>query len=155
MADMQSWGSYVGNRYKNFDNIVWVVGGDADPTPVWSKVNAFATALVAADNRHLVTFHDVRGTMAVDHLSGASWLTLNDIYTTYLGTADKAATAYTYSPTLPFFQIEGYFENEHSMTAQQLRAQAYWTVLSAEWGTYSEMVLSGILPMPEAIGKHT
>src|SRR4029078_998794 len=30
-ADMQSWGRYVGNRYKNFDNLIWGIGGHADP----------------------------------------------------------------------------------------------------------------------------
>jgi hypothetical protein len=134
IEDMQSWGTYVGNRYKDFTNIVWVIGGDQDPTSLLPKVNAFANALVAADPNHLVTFHDIRGTMAVDHLAGASWLTLNDIYTNYLGTAGKAQTAYAYFPTLPFFQIEGYYENDHSMTTQNLRAQAYWTVLAGGCG---------------------
>jgi hypothetical protein len=41
---------------------------------------------------------------------------------------------YNAAPTRPFFQIEGFYENEHSMTTQQLRAQAYWTVLSGGMG---------------------
>ncbi|MBI5586241.1 MAG: DUF4038 domain-containing protein, partial [Deltaproteobacteria bacterium] len=33
-ADLRSWGRYVGNRYRSFDNLVWNIGGDTDPTPV-------------------------------------------------------------------------------------------------------------------------
>jgi hypothetical protein len=31
-SDLYSWGRYVGNRYKNFSNIIWVIGGDTDPS---------------------------------------------------------------------------------------------------------------------------
>src|SRR5205085_9072920 len=66
---MQSWGSYVGNRYKTANNIVWVVGGDVDPNSqagLATKVNTFATALQQADgSRHLITAHNARGQMAV------------------------------------------------------------------------------------------
>lgn len=133
-GDMASWGTYVGNRYKGFENIIWVLGGDRDPTTFLTKINAFANALVAADPNHLVTFHDDRGGQGSDHLAGASWYTLNDTYSTYLATPTLANSAYTNSPTLPFFQIEAYYENEHSMTAQNLRAQAYWTILGGGVG---------------------
>lgn len=35
---------------------------------------------------------------------------------------------------MPYFLIESAYENEHSSTAQQLRAQSYWTVLSGGFG---------------------
>src|SRR5207302_2046424 len=56
-ADLQSWGTYVGNRYKNFDNIIWVIGGDMDPNSVAgvaAKTDAFAKSLQAADPRHVM-----------------------------------------------------------------------------------------------------
>jgi hypothetical protein len=136
-ADMTAWGTYVGNRYKGFSNIVWVVGGDVDPSiasyNVQSKVSAFATALAAADPTHLITAHNVRGQMAVAPWRGASWLKLNDIYTNNI-VYPGGQTAYTYTPTLPYFLIESYFENEHGMTPQGLRAEAYWAVLSGGFG---------------------
>ena len=57
-ADLVAWGQYVGARYAKFDNIVWLLGGDVDPTRfpgVSDKVNAFAGALTQADSRHLIT----------------------------------------------------------------------------------------------------
>jgi hypothetical protein len=137
-ADMQSWGQYVGNRYRNFDNIVWVIGGDADPGAypgVSTRVGAFATALNQADGRHLITAHNAAGQMAVDPWPGASWLTVNSTYERFGGsTYQKAQTAYNITPVKPFFEIEGYYENEHSMTTQQIRTQAYWNVLSGGMG---------------------
>jgi hypothetical protein len=134
---LELWGEYLGNRYKSFLNIVWVVGGDVDPriTPgVPDKVTAFAQALLRTDSVHLVTAHNVRGEMAASPWSGAEWLSLNNTYSTYETTYQQAQSAYDLSPARPFFQIEGYYENEHSMTTQQLRAQAYWTLLSGGMG---------------------
>jgi hypothetical protein len=136
-ADLTSWGTYVGTRYKTFDNIVWVVGGDVDPSRVpgvSDKVQAFVTGLQQADDRHLITAHNVRGEMAVTPWSGAAWLSLNATYSLYDATYQLGQSAYNMSPPMPFFQIEGWYENEHSMNTQQLRAQAYWTTLAGGMG---------------------
>ena len=137
ISDMYSWGQYVGNRYVNYDNIVWIIGGDVDPTDynLEDKVTAFIDGLQSADTRHLITAHNDRGQMAVTPWNGAPWLTLNDTYTTYDGTYQLAQTAYEISPAIPFFQVEGFYENDtNSMTNQKLRAQAYWTVLQGGIG---------------------
>ena len=128
---MRNWGNYVGTRYKNFPNIIWVIGGDTDPAAngVASKVEAFVTGLTAADPTHLVTTHNARGESAVDPWPNATWLDLNNVYTNSL-TYGPSATQYTRVPFKPFFLVEGYYENEHGMTPLALRSQAYWTVLS-------------------------
>ncbi len=139
-ADMEAWGQYVGNRYKNFDNIIWVVGGDTDPTPVKQKVNRFALALQQADGRHLITAHnypeDTGGSngMAIGPWNGASWLTLNNTYT-YSNTLYRLSkTAYAVSPVMPYYLMESAYENEHSSSEQARRAQTYWTILSGGFG---------------------
>ena len=98
LADMYSWGNYVGSRYLNYDNIVWVIGGDVDPTDynLEEKVYAFINGLQSVDTRHLITAHNDRGQMAVDPWPGASWVTLNNIYTTYDTTYQSGQTAYEY-----------------------------------------------------------
>jgi hypothetical protein len=134
-SDMQTWGTYVGNRYKNNDNIIWVIGGDTNPVThnVQGKVTSFVNALLLADNRHLVTAHNAPEEMAVTPWSGSSWLSINNVYT-YNLTYTIAKTAYNYSPVLPFFQLEGKYENERNATQQELRSQAYWAVLSGGLG---------------------
>lgn len=133
-ADLTAWGQYVGNRYRDFDNIIWVIGGDTDPSSVKSKVQAFVDGLTQADTRHLLTAHNNEEQMAITPWSGASWLTVNDVYTYSSTLYQKALTAYHVSPAMPFFLIESAYENEHGSTAQQLRAQSYWTVLSGGFG---------------------
>jgi hypothetical protein len=82
-AHLQTYGTFLGNRYKNKGNIIWVMGGDANPFSCGlnSKLNAFATALVAADPNHLVTEHNYGGEAVTPWLpSVPSWLTLNSTY---------------------------------------------------------------------------
>jgi hypothetical protein len=135
ISDMTAWGQYVGNRYTNYDNIVWVIGGDMDPSPVKSKVQAMVDGILSRDTRHPFTVHNSRGVMAVTTWSGAAWLNVNNIYTNGTDYQD-AVTAYSISPTKPFFLIESQYENVKAPNAQTLRAQSYWTVLSGGFGHF-------------------
>jgi hypothetical protein len=137
LNDMQAWGQYVGARYEPYDNIVWVVGGDMDSTTygMSEKVTAFVDGLRQADSRHLITVHNDRGQMAVTPWPGANWVTVNNIYEPFSGLLAQARAAYEYSPTMPYFLVEGFYENdEHNLSQQQLRAQSYWSVLSGGFG---------------------
>jgi hypothetical protein len=135
-ADMTSWGQYLGNRYAGYDNILWVIGGDADPTSCSPSVKGKLQDIVAGiqqyDTRHPFTAHNVRTMMGITPWTGASWLNVNTTYTNG-NEYSYARTAYAVSPTLPFFLIEAYYENEGA-GAQDLRAQSYWTVLSGGFG---------------------
>jgi hypothetical protein len=133
-ADLQAWGQYVGNRYKNFNNIIWLIGGDTDPTQVKDKVLAFVTGLTSADTRHLITAHNQPESYAISPWSGQTWLNINDIYTYSSYLYSMSDTAYSRTPIMPFFELESAYENEHSSTAQSLRATAYWTILSGGMG---------------------
>ena len=131
-SQMTTWGQYLGNRYANYDNIVWVIGGDTDPTPVKLQVQAMVDGIRSRDARHLFTAHNARGVMAITPWIGAGWLNVNNTYT---GSIDyqQALTAYAISPAIPFFLIESKYENE-GPNAQMLRAQSYWTVLGGGFG---------------------
>ncbi len=131
-SQMTTWGQYLGNRYTNYDNIVWVIGGDTDPTPVKSQVQAMVDGIRSRDTRHLFTAHNARGVMAITPWVGTGWLNVNNTYTSGIDYL-QALTAYTISPALPFFLIESKYENE-GPNAQVLRAQSYWTVLSGGFG---------------------
>jgi hypothetical protein len=133
-ADMTTWGQYVGNRYKDYDNIVWVIGGDTDPTPVKSKVQAMVDGILSRDTRHLLTAHNAPEQMAVTSWPGAAWLKVNNVYTTSGIAYQSMLSAYSISPPKPVFLVEAVYENEHGVTDQQLRAQSYWTVLSGGFG---------------------
>ena len=133
-SDMQSWGNYVGQRYAGYQNIIWVMGGDTDPTSVKSKVQAVVDGIKQYDMVHLFTAHNNSEQEAIDPWSGATWLDINNVYTYTSTLYQSCASAYRVSPTMPYFLIEAAYENEHSSTQQQLRAQSYWTVLSGGIG---------------------
>jgi len=52
---MAAFGTFVGRRYRNQGNIVWIAGGDANPLDypgMDGKVDALMSALAAADTSH-------------------------------------------------------------------------------------------------------
>jgi hypothetical protein len=127
-STMRKYGRYLGERYKDFPNIVWEIGGDADPAPVAGKVREFVAGLRDHDATHLMTAHNSRKQAAVDPWPSEPWLTLNNIYTA--GPDPEAALRqYARVPFKPFFLIEARYENESPGGSVQ-RGQAYATVLS-------------------------
>jgi GH18 family chitinase/lysophospholipase L1-like esterase len=141
-AQMTDWGKYVGNRYKNYPNIVWVIGADADPSPsvcnAQAKLDDVANGIKSVDPNHPFTAHNSGGQMAITPYkndANAKWLNVNDVYQeSSSGFATAGLSAYQYSPTMPYFLIEAYYENEHSMTQPALRSESYQTVLSGGFG---------------------
>jgi len=127
-ANMRAYGRYLGNRYKDSPNIVWVIGGDTNPTGVAGKLREFIAGLKEFDTVHLMTAHNARGQAAVDPWPNETWLDLNNIYTSGPDAAE-ALRNYNRTPFKPFFLIEAEYESGSNGGAA-LRAQAYYTVLS-------------------------
>jgi hypothetical protein len=135
-AVVTAYGKFLGNRYKSYPNVVWALGGDADPaqTAVYSKLSHLAVGIKSADPAHPMTFEASRftndqppptgGYSSLDVWSGPpSWLDLNWIYLTPKTIPTGAASNYYRSPWLPPFLGEDYYELEHSMTAFDLRRE--------------------------------
>lgn len=136
-ADMTWWGDYVGNRYKDYPNIVWIIWADSDPTTWIAKMLYMISGLQAQDSNHLMTAHHNRGSLGTDYWVDDSWITLNSSYSTYLNLPAKIDDGYAYSPTKPLFQIEAYYEGGgQGMNSQGLRAQMYWSLLEGACGTF-------------------
>jgi hypothetical protein len=137
-ADMTAWGRYLGSRYKDYDNLIWLIGGDTDPVDqgVASKLEALVAGIQQYDTRHLFTAHNHSEEMAVTPWTGASWLTINNVYSYSTMLYQPALTAYHLTPPMPFFLIESKYEGQPkwNVSAQELRAQGYWTVLSGGYG---------------------
>lgn len=130
-AEMHAWGDYVGARYAGVPNILWVLGGDADPTVVAAKALEVVNAIRTHDTMHEWTAHNQSGSWASDPWPGQSWLTANSYYSYTAVHYEWAQEGWAMTPTRPFFLMETKYENEHSVTQQQLRAAAYCTVI---WG---------------------
>lgn len=134
---LTTWGTWLGNRYKNYPNIIWMIGGDMDfsYSGLQTKISAFAVAIAAADPNHLMTSEACRvcsptNQSSMDAWSGPpSWLKLNWVYNPYASVQSGCASNYGRSGALPAMMGEAWYELEHSTTALQEREQAYWSTL--------------------------
>jgi len=130
---LRAYGQYLGNRFKAYDNILWVEGGDYNP-PEKALLRAVANGIRDVKAADLQSFHGVRGTSALAFLGTSEpWLTVNDIYTTESTVVDSAFTEYARS-TMPFFLVEARYEGESTGTEVVARAQGYQAVLSGASG---------------------
>jgi hypothetical protein len=139
---MTAFGAFLGNRYKNYNNIIWLLGGDADPgvSGLYGKLEDIANGIRSADTVHLITLEGCRacgGASSADHSSvegtrfvfrhTPAWLTLNWVYEQYANTAAGCNRAITEG--LPALMGEDWYELEHDMTSLQLRNETYWEAL--------------------------
>ena len=129
---LANYGTYVANRFRAYDNIIWVEGGDYNP-PDLNILRAIPNAIRAVDTKWLHTFHGANETSALGFLgTGEPWLQVNDIYT-YTDVIANAFQEYGRS-SMPFFLIEAKYENSDGAGEWTVRRQAYQAVLSGTTG---------------------
>jgi hypothetical protein len=129
---LRQYGEYLGRRYRDFANIVWVHAGDYDP-PQKDLVRAVAEGIRAFDPRALHTAHGAPETAAIEYWQDEPWLDVNNVYT-YGPVCAPALEQYDRPQRMPFFLIESAYENEHGVTERRLRAQAYHAALCGAAG---------------------
>lgn len=167
MALLPAWGSFWGdqatleyarwitNRYKDYDNIIWVNGGDR-------KVEDAATVMLfnkigevfKKDEDKLITFHPRGRDNSSKHFHNEPWLDFNmqqsshgkrDIRADEVVDADLAK-----SPTKPTMNGEPNYEDHcvgwkkdcslGTFNAHDVRQQGYWTVFAGAAGiTYGHV----------------
>lgn len=125
------YGQFLGSRYKGFPNIVWLIGGDADPREqdLQTKLDALARGIRSADPNHLITTENQRGASSAEIWSQTAWLDLDALYTTALDIPARANAAYLRG-TYPVFMFEDWYEGDQGLTPADVRKQGYWAVLS-------------------------
>jgi hypothetical protein len=129
----RGWGRYVGRRYRDFDNLIWMIGGDRNPDKAREDVDAVAEGIKESDTRHLFTAHCHPENSAIDQYKNDGWLDLNTTYT--YGIVHRMLLAdYDRVPAMPFILTESTYEGEHNASPVQIRRQAYWAVLCGATG---------------------
>jgi len=131
----RAWGQYLGKRYRDFDNLIWLIGGDRNPEKALEDVNAVALGIKQYDARHLFSAHCHPENSAVDQYKEGGWLDLNDTYT-YGIVHKKLLADYNRVPVMPYFLIETSYEGEHNASPVQIRRQAYWALLCGATGQF-------------------
>jgi hypothetical protein len=143
VAKLTQYGRYVGQKFKDSPNIVWVEGGDHTPSTAGTPsemdlVNAVANGVIAGDSgAHLHTAHWDDGTSSAD-VAGIPWLGLDATYWhAGLHLYTKTLADWTHTKGIrPLFLIETWYENEHKVSRTQLRAQMYEPALSGGVGFF-------------------
>jgi Protein of unknown function (DUF4038)/Putative collagen-binding domain of a collagenase len=133
----REFGRYLGDRYKRFDNLLWMHGNDFQS---WKDADHDAVVLAVAqgikdkDPRHLHTVelnYEVSGSRDDDR-----WAPVIDVSAayTYYPTYAEVLKEYNRRPAQPVVMIESDYEFEHESTPAVLRRQEYWSLLSGAAG---------------------
>ena len=131
----RNWGRFVGKRYRDVDNLVWLMGADRNPEQAREDVDAVALGIKEFDSRHLFTAGSEPEYSAVDRYSAGGWLDLNSTYT-YGIVHKKLLADYNRIPVMPYFLLETTYEGEHNASPVQIRRQAYWAILCGAVGQF-------------------
>jgi hypothetical protein len=145
LAAARAYGQYVGNRYKNLDNIIWMSGNDFES---WrteaddAKVREAALGIRDADTRHIHTVeldYHFYSSSSLDDPTWAPIINLEASYT-YYPTYREVLKAYNRSSFLPVFMVEANYESENIFGGSDAdspvreRRQEYWSALSGSTG---------------------
>jgi hypothetical protein len=137
-----AFGRYLGNRYKDVPNIIWMYGNDfqtwMDPGGD-AVVLAVAKGIKGADPNHIHTTELNYPTSG--SLDDARWgplIGLDGAYT-YYPTYAQVLKEYNRPNFRPVFMVEANYEFEHNTppdvgSPANLRRQEYWTMLSGATG---------------------
>ncbi|WP_154674691.1 DUF4038 domain-containing protein [Mesorhizobium erdmanii] len=132
VGKLSAYGHFVGRRYRHFDNIMWVNGGDYNPADK-DLVRALAKAIMEEDPKALSTFHGGSDTAPVDFWGHEPWLEVNNVFT-YGPVYTAAIREHNLNRGMPFFLMETAYEFEYGADEYRIRIQAYQAILSGAFG---------------------
>jgi hypothetical protein len=128
------YGKWVGERYRNYSNIIWVMGGDRRVDLARESIESLARGLREAVPDALFTAHAEPAVSAMEEYAFAG-LDLNATYS-YDIVHKKLMQDYRRRPVMPYILFESSYEGEHFATGVQIRRQAYWAILSGATGQF-------------------
>lgn len=142
----RAYGRWVGRRYKNAANLVWVNGGDRMPMGFEDVYRELARGLREGDGgAHLITYHICgwHSTSQVFHRE--DWLDFNMIqtWTDWPKVHPAVSADLAMTPPKPVVLAEGAYENgpEYPLgpiTPLIVRRQAWWAVLAGGSFSYGQ-----------------
>ena len=149
-----AYGKWIGKRYKDQKNIVWVIGGDRNPRPksqdeeVWRKMALGIIEAVGGADKALMTFHPQPASPggSSNWFHQEDWLDFNMHQTGHCanrGTYTLIQHDYRLLPTKPTLDGEPLYEDHpncfnakelgHSV-APDIRRIMYWNIFAGGFG---------------------
>ncbi len=144
----RKYGQWLGKRYADKTNIVWVLGGDRilEQPLHFEVIHEMAAGLRAGDKgKHLITFHPRGGRSSSFKLHDEEWLDFNMLqsgHTTQPLTIEMVTKDYNLDPVKPVLDGEPRYEDiprnfnieEGFFAPHEIRKAAYWAVFSGSFG---------------------
>jgi hypothetical protein len=145
----RAYGEWLGNRYRDKSNIIWVLGGDRNLPEAkhFAVIENMAKGIKKGDgSRHLITFHPRGGQSSAYHFPEADWLDFIMIQSGHgyqnHPNYNHITSEYDRQPVKPVLDGEpryediaihfkpenGYFDDA------DIRQAAYWAVLAGAFG---------------------
>ena len=152
-AKAKIYGKWIGDRYKNKRNIIWIIGGDRNPraatndVEIWRSMAAGVEEGVGGQDKAMMSFHPqgvAEGASKWFH--NDSWFNFNMLQTghcTDQPVYDKISRSYNRIPTKPVLDGEPVYENipvcfdEKDMgkaSAYDVRKAAYHSLFAGAFG---------------------
>ncbi len=141
----KAYGKWIGNRYKNDKNIVWILGGDRNPRDekdlaIWRSMAAGIEEGMGKD-KALMTFHpqptDVKDGGSAKWFHQDAWLDFNMFQTGHCrenNVWDRIEYAYNLKPVKPVFDGEPIYEDHPvCFNANDLGTSSAYDVRKAGW----------------------
>jgi hypothetical protein len=141
-----SYGLFLGERFKEHPNLVWVSGGDRVPVGRETEYRALGAGIRAGDSgTHLITYHPCGWRHSSQYWRDENWLDFNMIetWTAWPNVYEAVRSDYGLVPAKPVVLGEGAYEDgpEYPLgpiTPLIIRRQAWWTFMAGGFVTYGQ-----------------
>ena len=141
------YGKWIAERYCNFTNIIWMLGGDR---PLEERhveiIDAMAKGIKESDNNHLITFHPCGFASSVDYLKNKDYLdfhTNQSSHDTGCYQSWKLLRRVAEEEEKPFMDSEPRYEDhpacftadyKYLWNADDGRQNTYWNIMEGACG---------------------
>lgn len=149
-----SFGEWMGNRYKDFENIIWVIGGDRNPRNesddvlIWNQMAEGIVKGAGGYDRTLMTYHPqpTQNGGSSTWFHDQKWLDFNMHQTGHCankGTYKHIQHDYALVPVKPVLDGEPLYEDHPNCfnakelgysSAEDIRRIMYWNIFAGAFG---------------------
>jgi hypothetical protein len=147
LDDARAYGRFLGARYKDKPNIIWILGGDRVADGAKQIWRAMAAGIKQGDQgRHLMTYHPQGGRSSADWFGADDWLDFNMLQSGHsrfdLPNYKAVSKDYNRKPVKPCFDGEPRYE-DHPVNWNpkngwfgdfDVRQAAYWSLFAGAFG---------------------
>lgn len=137
-AALRGYGQFVGEKFRDLPNIVWMPGGDyAMPAHERWAAHELALGLREGGAKQLMTAHGCQLTAAAN-FGDPEWLDVDNVYSYQSDQWREHHANYRHAKVRPSVLIEALYENEYQDKTDpaKIRRQAWWAMTAGACGQF-------------------